>query len=186
MLCRRWRRNVMDQTLAMETTHFRTYTGLMQPMNHLLHHSTQNTVNFLLSQTCAHLVQDNWSTKVFWRLQVWYFQLSPLAMSDRLLYHTVAWHVVKVLWVYDYKFLIPSLIQRTIDNMLKGKSFLEFNSFHNKPVLIAGQLVRPWCQSLVVQHDEQMSYNMNQVVEKFMTIAFLTAFPIQLSYIAAC
>ena len=53
--------------------------------------------------------------------------------------------VVKVLWVYDYKFLIPSLIQRTIDNMLKGKSCLDFNSFHNKPVLITSQLVRPWC-----------------------------------------
>jgi len=90
----------MDQTLAMETTHFRTYTGLMQPVSHLLHHSTQNTVNFLLSQTCAH--QDNWSTKVFWRL-VWYFQLSPLAMSDRLLYHTAAWQEVYALaWGIDH------------------------------------------------------------------------------------
>ena len=40
-----------------------------------------------------------------------------------------------MLWVHDYKLLIPCLFQRTIDHMLKGKSCLEYNelnSFHSK------------------------------------------------------
>ena len=37
---------------------------------------------------------------------------------------------VPVLWVYGYKLLIPCLIQRTIDHMLKGKSYLDFNEFN--------------------------------------------------------
>ena len=32
-----------------------------------------------------------------------------------------------MLWVYGYKFLIPSLSQKTIDDILKGKSGLDFN-----------------------------------------------------------
>ena len=58
-----------------------------------------------------------------------------------------------MLWVYDYKLLIPipSLIQKTIDHMLKGKScldFNEFNSFHNKPVLIKKLQVSLWDHSV--------------------------------------
>jgi len=34
-----------------------------------------------------------------------------------------------MLWTYGYKLLIPCLIQRTIDHMLKGKSCLNFNEF---------------------------------------------------------
>jgi len=85
--------------------------------------------------------------------------------------------------LYGYKLLISTLIQRTIDHMLKGKScldFNEFNSFHNKTSTdqeTPGQLVRPQCQSLLVQRDEHMSYN-----EKFNDYSFSDrAFPIQLS-----
>ena len=56
-----------------------------------------------------------------------------------------------MLWVYDYKLLIPSLIQRTINQMLKGKSCLDFNelnSFHNKSTLIA-RSSRLACETIV-------------------------------------
>jgi len=53
-----------------------------------------------------------------------------------------------MLWVYDDKMLIPSLIQRTISQMLKDFDFNEFNSFHNKPVLIARNS-RSACETIV-------------------------------------
>ena len=55
-----------------------------------------------------------------------------------------------MLWVYDDKMLIPmaSLIQRTIDHMLKDFDLNELNSFHNKPVLIARNS-RSACETIV-------------------------------------
>jgi len=52
MVCRRWRKSVMDQTL--ETTHVRTYWAARE--------SFAASFN---SEYCQISHQDNWSTKVF-------------------------------------------------------------------------------------------------------------------------
>ena len=50
-----------------------------------------------------------------------------------------------MLWVYGYKLLIPCLIQRTTDHMLKGKFCFDFNEWLcNKPVVY-------WLQNRVVE-----------------------------------
>ena len=55
-------------------------------------------------------------------------------------------------------------------SMIKGKSCLHFNELiHSKTCSTdyTGQLVRPYGQSLVLQHDEKMSYNMNHIFNLF-------------------
>jgi len=63
-----------------------------------------------------------------------------------------------------------SLIQRTIDHMLKGKSCLDFDSFHKKPVLIARNS-RSACETIVSISCSTAWTDELQVVKSLMTIA---------------
>jgi len=76
-----------------------------------------------------------------------------------------------------------SLIQRTIDHMLKGKSCLDFDSFHKKPVLIARNS-RSACETIVSISCSTAWTDELQVVKSLMTIASIFGQPRITTYLA--